>query len=267
MPIITLLTDFGIKDEYVGIIKGVIISINPSASIVDISHSILPHDIVSAAYLTNYYYKYFPEGSIHVVVVDPGVGSNRAIIAAEVNGNYFIAPDNGVLTLLIEEEKPLKIVKLDKNEWFLKPVSNTFHGRDIFAPIAAQLSKGKSLEELGTSIGKDTLITVKITKPEISDHEELIGEVVSIDRFGNFITNIDTKILDEFCSTKAEQGIQIIVGTKKIEYLSKSYADAGEKTPLAIIGSRGFLEIAVNQGSAKHYFNTNKGEKIKIVKK
>lgn len=267
MPVISLLTDFGIKDEYVGIMKGVILFINPTASIVDISHSLSPHDIVSAAYLTNYYYRYFPEGSIHIVVVDPGVGSNRAILAAEVKGHYFIAPDNGVLTLLIEEEKSLKSVKLDKNEWFLKPVSNTFHGRDIFAPVAAHLSKGKSLEELGTPIDKNTVVTVKIPKPEISDRGELIGEIVSIDRFGNLITNIDSKILDEFCSTKAEKGIQIIIGKNKIDNLSKSYADAGEKNPLAIMGSRGFLEIAVNQGSAEQYFNAKKRDKVRIVKK
>ncbi|MFH2047186.1 MAG: SAM-dependent chlorinase/fluorinase [Pseudomonadota bacterium] len=267
MPVITLLTDFGIKDEYVGIMKGVILSINPSASIVDISHLILPHDIVNAAYLTNYYYKYFPEGSIHVVVVDPGVGSNRAILAAEVNGHYFIAPDNGVLTLLLEEEKICKIVKLDKNEWFLKPLSNTFHGRDIFAPIAAQLSKEKSIEELGTPIDKNTVVTVKIPKPEMSDSQELVGEIVSIDRFGNLVTNIDSKTLNEFSSNLNKKDFQIIIGKNKIEYLSSSYANAGEKNPLAIIGSRGFLEIAINQGSAEQYLNAKKGAKIRIVKK
>ncbi|MBU1052238.1 MAG: SAM-dependent chlorinase/fluorinase [Proteobacteria bacterium] len=267
MPVITLLTDFGIKDEYVGIMKGVILSINPSASIIDISHSILPHDIVNAAYLTNYCYRYFPEGSIHVVVVDPGVGSNRAIFAAEVNGHYFIAPDNGVLSLLLEEEKNCKIVKLDKNEWFLKPVSNTFHGRDIFAPIAAQLSKGKSLEELGIPIDQNTVVTVKIPKPEISDNGELIGEVVSIDRFGNLITNIDAKILDTFTSNLNKKGFQIIIGKNRIEYLSTSYSNTLAGNPLAIIGSRGFLEIAVNHGSAEHYFNAKKVGKIRIVKK
>ncbi|MBA3036241.1 MAG: SAM-dependent chlorinase/fluorinase [Desulfobacterium sp.] len=267
MPVITLLTDFGINDEYVGIMKGVVLSINPAASIVDISHCLSPYDIVSAAYLIEYYYKYFPKGSIHVIVVDPGVGSNRAILAVLHNGHYFIAADNGVLTLLFKEGKSGKIIKLDKNKYFLKPVSNTFHGRDIFSPVAAYLSDGVSMEELGTPISRNTLVSINIEKPEISDDGELVGEVVSIDHFGNLLTNIDSKKLDEFCSGINKKDFHIIVGKNKIDKLSLAYEHAGLNKPLAIIGSRGFLEIAVNQGSAEVSFAAKKRDKIRIVKK
>lgn len=267
MPVITLLTDFGSKDEYAGLMKGVILSINHAASIVDISHSVSPYDIVSAAYLVQYCYRYFAAGSIHVIVIDPGVGSSRAIVAVENNGHYFIAPDNGVLTLLIEEAKTVSIIKLDKSEWFLKPVSNTFHGRDIFAPVAAHLSNGISMEELGTPISRNDLVTIKIEKPEISDNGELIGQVVSIDRFGNLITNIDAKKLNEFCFDANKKSLEVIVGNNKIDSISSSYEHAGANNPLAIIGSRGFLEIAVNRQSAEHYFAAKKQDKIIVVKK
>ncbi|MGB5157048.1 SAM hydrolase/SAM-dependent halogenase family protein [Desulfobacterium sp. N47] len=266
MPVITLLTDFGMQDEYAGIMKGVILSINPAASIVDISHCLSPYDIVNAAYLIEYYYKYFPKGSIHVIVVDPGVGSNRTILAVLHNGHYFIAPDNGVLTLLCEDGEPEKIIKLLRSKWFLKPVSNTFHGRDIFSPVAAHLSNGVGMEEFGTEASRNTLVTINIVKPEISDNGELTGEIVSIDRFGNLITNIDTKKLDEFFLIAGEKNFHIIVGNKKIDKLSLAYEHAGQNNPLAIIGSRGFLEIAVNRGSAEDYFEAKKRDRIRIVK-
>jgi len=263
--IITLITDFGVDDEYVGVMKGVILSVNPAAIIVDITHHIEPQDLIQAAYIIKYSFKYFPEGTVHVVVVDPGVGSDRAIIALEVTGHIFLAPDNGVLTLLMDEGNIGSVVRVENSCYFLESVSQTFHGRDIFAPVAGHLSKGIKIETLGTPIDKIDLERLPIKYPGISNSGELFGTVVSIDRFGNLITNIDVNSLDKLCKSGKERKLQIRIGQNKIVGLSKSYESALPQSPLALIGSRGYLEIAVNCASARRYFMANRGDIVTVV--
>jgi len=264
MSIITLLTDFGLNDEYVGTMKGVILSVNPSAMIIDITHNIDPHDITQAAFTIKSSYKFFPKGTVHVTVVDPGVGGSRVIIAIEMAGHTFLAPDNGILTLLIEERNIDKIIRVDNKKFFLKSISQTFHGRDIFAPVSAHISSGTKINNIGTPINKNDLVKLSIPEPRISGKGELIGAIISIDRFGNLITNIDLKCIENFCRPGGGKKPEIRIGNNKIIGLSTSYENNELNSPLAIIGSRGYLEIAVNCGSAKDYFKAEKGDTITV---
>ena len=197
MSIITLLTDFGEEDEFVGVMKGVILGVNPSATIIDISHRVDPQDIVEAAYRIPSYYKFFPRGSVHIIVVDPGVGSNRAIIALEMAGHVFLAPDNGVLSLLLDCGDIDSIVRVNNKDFFLTPVSQTFHGRDIFAPVGAHISLGIAVGKTGTPVDKGDLFDLDLQKPRLTDDGKLFGTIISIDRFGNLITNIELTHVNE----------------------------------------------------------------------
>jgi S-adenosylmethionine hydrolase len=265
MPVITILSDFGNDDEYVGVIKGVVLSICPSASIVDITHRIDPQDIHQAAYLIPSYYHFFPAGTVHIVVVDPGVGSQRSILAVNHREHFFIAPDNGVLTLLLNAEKSDTIIRVDNSDYFLEPLSSTFHGRDIFAAVGAHLSCGTKLDALGSSMDVKDTVRLKDLGCRISQTGELIGKIVSIDRFGNLITNIDSISLDAFCEKGALRRPQIHIGSFVISGLSNTYTDAAPTAPLALIGSRNYLEIAVNGGNAKENLKAQKGDSVRLT--
>ena len=262
MPVITFITDFGTQDEYAGIMKGVILSINPDAAIIDITHRIDAYDLIHAAYTVFSSYKYFPKGTVHVVVVDPGVGGDRAVVALEIDGHVFLAPDNGVLTLLLNERHVNTLVRVENPGFFLKPVSRTFHGRDIFAPVSAHISLGIALEKLGPLVDQTGLKKLSLPRPVISGSGELIGTIVSIDRFGNLITDIDTDIFEKFCISTSDKTPEIKIGKKKITGLSDNYESVSYQEPLMIIGSRGYLEIAVNRGSAKSCFKAEKGDSV-----
>ena len=264
MSIITLTTDFGTDDEYVGIMKGVILSLNPSVAIVDITHHIDPQDLVQAAYSIYSSYRYFPKGTVHVVVVDPTVGSDRNIIAFKITDHIFLAPDNGALTLLINENNINSITRIDNTSYFLDPVSRTFHGRDIFAPVSAHLSMGVPIKKLGTPVAQNNLICLSITEPFFSDNGELVGSIVSIDHFGNLITNINLNDLEKIVNTIPDKKLCINVGMDKISGLSSSYDSALSGHPLAIIGSRGYLEISVNGGNAANHFMVEKGDLVRV---
>ncbi len=264
MSIITLTTDFGNDDEYSGVMKGVILSLNSSAVIVDITHHIDPQDLVQAAYSIYYSYKYFPQGTIHVVVVDPTVGSERKILALKIAGHIFIAPDNGVLTLLLNEGNIHSITCVDNPSYFLDPVSRTFHGRDILAPVSAYLSMGVELKKLGTSVAQKDLICLSMPESYYSDNGELVGSIVSIDHFGNLITNINLDDLEKMNHTVSGKKLCINVGSDKISGLSLNYSSATSGLPLSIIGSRGCLEISVNGGSAANHFMVEKGDVVRI---
>ncbi|MFC1812837.1 S-adenosyl-l-methionine hydroxide adenosyltransferase family protein [Thermodesulfobacteriota bacterium] len=265
MAIVTLLTDFGVGDAYVGMMKGVILSVNPASTVVDITHHIDPQDITQAAYIIKSSFSYFPEGTVHLVVVDPGVGSDRSIIAMEIRNHFFVAPDNGVLSILMHEEKIDDIIRIENQNYFLKSVSRTFHGRDIFAPVGACISKGVDLRELGTAVNRDQLVCPDIRKPIISEKGELVGAIVFIDRFGNLITNMDLKRLEIFCKTDTENRLLVLIGEERISGLSTYYGQAEPNCPLAIIGSLGYLEIAVNCGNARSYFKAEKGDIVRVM--
>lgn len=264
MPIITLLTDFGIEDEYVGIMKGVILSVNPSAVVVDITHHIAPQDIIQAAYTIKSSFMFFPKGTVHVVVVDPGVGTDRAILALEMSGHFFLAPDNGVLGLLIDDGTVDSITRVDNSDYFLKPVSTTFHGRDIFAPVAAHISEGIEIKKMGAQTEQQTIMRLRIPKPYISDKGELAGIVISIDRFGNLITNIDSNDLEKYCRNAGGKRVYIRIADINIAGISPNYEKAGFNNLLAIIGSRGYLEVSVNRGNAEHMLAVKKGDAVKV---
>jgi len=264
MSVISIVSDFGTDDEYVGVMKGVMLSINPSASIVDITHQIAPQDIHQAAYLVPSYYHFFPEGTVHIVVVDPGVGSQRSILALSHQKHFFIAPDNGVLTLLLNAEKSDTIICVDNADYFLKPLSSTFHGRDILAAVGAHLSCGTKLDAFGARANVKDIVRLKDLNCRISQTGELIGKIVSIDRFGNLITNIDSQSLAVFSRTKTLKHLQINIGTVEISGLSRTYSDAALQSPLALFGSRNYLEIAINGGNAADNLNARKGDPVRL---
>jgi len=199
MSVISLITDFGQKDNFVGVMKSVILSINPTAKIVDVCHEVKPHDILTGAFLLKSSFKYFPKGSLHLVVVDPGVGSERKKLLVKTKDYYFVAPDNGVLSLALKGQAPSKIIEITNKKYFLKPASDTFHGRDIFAPVAAYLSEGKNLSTFGKRI--KSIKELRLSQPQITS-KALAGEIIYIDRFGNLVSNIDKEMLDNFISAK-----------------------------------------------------------------
>ncbi len=264
MSVISIVSDFGTDDEYAGVMKGVMLSINPSVSIVDITHQIAPQDIHQAAYLIPSYYHFFPEGTVHIVVVDPGVGSQRSILALSHRKHFFIAPDNGVLTLLLNTEKSDTIIRVDNADYFLKPLSSTFHGRDIFAAVGAHLSCGTKLDAFGARTDVKDIVRLMDLNCRISQTGELIGKIVSIDRFGNLITNIDSNSLAAFSQTKPLKHLQIHIGAVAISGLSRTYSDAAPGALLALFGSRNYLEIAVNGGNAADNFKARKGDPVRL---
>jgi len=264
MSIITLLTDFGAEDVYVGVMKGAILSINPSAVVVDVCHYIDPQNLIEAAYLITSSYRYFPKGTVHIIVVDPGVGGNRSIVAVKLSGHMFLAPDNGVLTLLMDEGKVDAIVCVENTRYFLNSISRTFHGRDIFAPVGSHISKGVPIEKLGPRLSMQDLIRLSIPRPYVSNKDELIGTIISIDRFGNCISNINENCLNKFVKNNAEKRLEIKIGNTVIKHLSRTYTDVEPGCPLAVIGSFGFLEISLNCDNAGHRLHIEKGDTINL---
>jgi S-adenosylmethionine hydrolase len=257
MKIIALLTDFGYKDNFVGVMKGVILSINPQVNLVDISHGARPQSILEAHFLLKNSYNFFPKGTIFVGVVDPGVGSKRKPILIETNDYFFIGPDNGIFSFL-ESYEIKNTVHLTNKEYFLKPVSSTFHGRDIFAPVAGFVSRGVISEEFGTLI--KSIKRIEIPKPRIKKGK-LVGEIIYIDGFGNLISNISREIFDKF--TKGSK-FEIAIGKVRINKISSSYAEANSKTPIALFNSFQNLEISMKDDSCAENLGLNPGERIRI---
>jgi len=254
--IITLITDFGIRDGYVGAMKGVILGINPQADIVDISHGVDRHDLLQAALILRNTCRYFPRGSIHVVVVDPGVGGGRKALLVETENFFFVGPDNGVLSLALEDEQPLRVVAIENSRYRLPGVSDTFHGRDIFAPAAAHCSLGVPARKFGT--GVKTYQSVEFPQPKVLA-EGLQGQIIVVDRFGNLISNISRHDMEEHFGTSP---VSIQLGNTTISRISHSYQEAPQGRPLAIMGSWNLLEIAVNGGDARAVLGVERGAAV-----
>jgi len=265
---ITLLTDFGTTDEYVGVMKGAILSINPTVTVVDITHHIEPQNIMQATYMVPAVYPFFPKGTVHVIVVDPGVGSDRSILALKTQGHIFLAPNNGVLTFLLKSDTVDELFLVENNAFFLKnslsTVSCTFHGRDIFAPVAAHLSMGLALSKLGPPAELQDQIRAPLPHCFINTDNNLIGAIIAIDHFGNLITNIDASCLRQFCSQERNKRLDIFICNRKISGITASYAGVAPQTALTLMNSRGFLEIAVNGGNAANCFNAQKGDVVTL---
>lgn len=257
-PIITLLTDFGTRDHYVASMKGVILGINPRCCLVDISHQVSPHDIEEGAYILLNAYSSFPSGTIHLAVVDPGVGGPREPILI-VTGNYFfVGPDNGLFTFAIQREKAKQVIALTNKKYFLPGLSGTFHGRDLFAPVAGHLSLGVNPQLFGRAV--DTWETLSFRKP-VAERGRLIGEILHIDAFGNLISNIDAIELSDFAGKRP---FTLRVGNRKIQGLRKGYWEGKRGEAIALIGSGGFLEISIREGNAARVLKVNRGDGVTV---
>ena len=264
MPIITLMTDFGIKDGNVGVIKGVIWSICPDAKIADLSHLIHPQAVQEAALLTLRSAPYFPENTVHVIVVDPGVGTIRRPLAAQIGKQRYVCPDNGVLTMILERAEregwPVEFVHLDKSKYWLPTVSCVFHGRDIFAPSAAYFARGVLLNELGSNITDP--FRLNIPQPQRTENS-LVGEVIYIDHFGNISSNIQEEHLGKSLDNKT--AITVKLGGKEIHGMVDTFGARPVGTLIALIGSTGNLIVSLVNGDAATYLKTKIGDKIKVI--
>lgn len=256
---ITLTTDFGISDYYTGAMKGVIYNINPAATVVDISHSVQSFDLLDGAMMIAQSYSYYPKDSIHVVVVDPGVGTNRRPILATVGSHYFIAPDNGVLSLVFEREERIQVRHITSTHYFVQPVSQTFHGRDIFAAVAGWLSKGVETSKFGETV--EDYVKFVAPRAKSGDGNQVKGLVLKVDKFGTLVTNITPADVAGMFGGE----FKINVGNATVTKLVSNYAEGAKGEAFAIIGSGGFLEISVNRGSAAQVTGANKGSEVVVT--
>lgn len=244
-PVITLTTDFGVRDPYVGMMKGVILSIAPDVRIVDLTHGIRSHDVTEAALVIGASHAYFPKGAIHVVVVDPGVGSSRRPLLVATEHAYFVAPDNGVLSEIDAGSARMACLELTAARFFRHPVSSTFHGRDVFAPVAAWLSRGVEPERFGSPV--ENRVTLSLPEVRRSGRDGLAGTVLRVDKFGNLVTNLRA----ETCRERLQAGkFRLSLGGRQVQRLCRSYREAEGPEPFVIWGSLGLLEISCNQASA-----------------
>jgi S-adenosylmethionine hydrolase len=246
-------------DHFAGVMKGVILGIEPGARIVDITHEISPFEIVEGAFVIAQAYRYFPQRTVHVVVVDPGVGSTRRPILAEMAGQYFIAPDNGVLSVIYGREPKKKVRHITNERFFLKPVSRTFHGRDIFAPVAARLASGVPAARFGKAI--EDYVKLSIDRPTRTGKRVWTGTILKIDRFGNLITNLH---IDEFADVKARP-FELNAGLQQISRFASTFSDGAPGELFVVVGSSGYLEVAMNQGSAAKMLKCAAGSPVELT--
>lgn len=256
--IITLTSDFGLQDQYVSAMKAVILGIAPDVRLTDISHDIPAQDIMAGAWVVRNAAFLFPPETVHLVVVDPGVGTKRHPVALKIQDQYFVGPDNGIFSLFFKEFD-YKAYKLNNSDYWRNEVSKTFHGRDIFAPVAAHISNGVPLAKLGEPI--DELVTYHWAVP-IADKDGLQGWVVHIDRYGNLITNISVALIQDHIQKKS---VKIYVGNTMLNTIVSTFGDVEEGEPAAFIGSSDMLEIGINKGNAARMLSVDKGAQISIV--
>jgi len=242
--------------------KGVILAINPAAHIVDLTHEIEPQNVLEGAFFLKGSAPYFPEGTVHVVVVDPGVGTQRRALCVGVDGQYYVAPDNGVLSLVATREKLPNAVAIEDKAYLGNPVSATFHGRDVFAPAAAHLSLGVDMGELGPVV--QDMVRFELPRATASDDGILTGQVVHIDRFGNLITTVDRAMLEGLARSGSGGEVQIRVRGLVLNRVSRTYNDVPDGTPVALWGSSDLLEISVNQGDAAERLGAKVGDQVTI---
>ena len=255
-PVITLTTDFGQTDGYVGAMKGVILRICPDAVLIDISHEIRPQAIAQAAYVLSTVVAYYPPGAVHLVVVDPGVGSERHPIAIHAERASYVAPDNGVLSLALAQDPARQAVRLTEPRYRLSSVSATFHGRDIFAPAAAYLACGVPLQEMGESLPASELVALPVPAPEPLPAGGWRCAILHVDRFGNLVTN--------FRPQPHQRGLAVRAGQRRIERINRTFADVAPGELVAYAGSSGYLEIAVREANAAETLSLDVGDTVLI---
>jgi S-adenosyl-L-methionine hydrolase (adenosine-forming) len=259
-PIITLTTDFGTSDHFVGTIKGVIVDIVPDVQIVDITHAVQAFDVLDGALAISQAYSYFPNGTIHLVVVDPGVGTARRPILASSDGYHFVAPDNGVLSMVYAREERIHVRQITSEHYFRQPVSNTFHARDIFAPVAAYLAKFVESDKFGDEI--EDYVRFAAPKPKAAGENRIRGVVLKVDRFGNLITNVTPADAPALFAESAT--FKIVVGTREITDIRKTFAEGGPGEVFGVLGSMGYLEIVANRAAAAQITGAGKGSEVSI---
>ena len=256
--IITLTTDFGSADHLAGTMKGVILNINPDAEIADITHNVLPYDLLDGALAIGQAYKYFPSRTIHLVVVDPGVGTNRRPLLVSAGVHYFVAPDNGVLSMIYERQEQLTVRQVTAEHYFLQPVSNTFHGRDIFAPVAAWLSKNWQTQSFGEEVTDFVKFTLPKPKPA---GKGLKGVVLRVDIFGNLLTNFTAEDLPQIL---AGTSFKMTVGNSEITKFVQTFAEGPANIPVVVLGSSGYFEVIVNRANASKTLGANRGSEVTV---
>jgi S-adenosylmethionine hydrolase len=261
--IITLLTDFGWADGHIGAMKGVILGINPDCRIIDLAHQVTRHDVMGAALVLGHTYAFYPQRTIHLVVVDPGVGGARKPLVLKTRDYIFVGPDNGCFTRVLEQEHDVRAYELTEKHFRLAHVSQTFHGRDIFAPAAAHLSLHIPPEQMGPAVEIAELTTLAIPAPAV-DGARLIGEVIQVDSFGNLITNISQEELGEFALGSP---IEIEIKGERIKGLKSSYEQGKTGEVICLWGSAGFLEISLKQRNLNRERGWGRGEKVRIRRK
>lgn len=265
MPIqrlITFTTDFGVTEHYVGVMKGVIQSINPGVAMVDITNAVQSFDILDGALAISQAYNYFPKDTIHLVVVDPGVGGLRRPILANVGQHQFVAPDNGVLSLVYEREERVSVRHITSEHYFRPNVSNTFHGRDVFAPVAAYLSKGVDAAKFGEPV--TDYVRFLAPKPKAAAANMWKAVVLKTDKFGNLITSITPRDIPQLFDGSSHS-FKISVGKSEITKLCASYVEGAQGELFAVLGSTGFLEISLNRGAASRMAGADKGSEVTVV--
>lgn len=257
-PCIALLTDFGTRDWYVGMLKGVLLTRCPHVPLVDITHDIPPQDIIAGALTLSVTARWFPPGTVFLCVVDPGVGSSRPLLAAQAYGQYFVGPDNGLFAPVLQDAKPRTVIRLTKTRSWLKTVSRTFQGRDILAPVAAQVACGTPLRALGVAVPR--VQPLALPQPQRVDGK-LSGCILHIDAFGNLITNIPESAL----TPRARLGKRAVRYKQDWARVVSSYADGRPNELIAVVGSLGLLELAIREGSAAWTCNAKRGDRVDVV--
>ena len=261
--IITLTTDFGLNDHFVGAMKGVILNLAPDAQIIDINHSVQAFDVLDGALTISQAYAYYPAGTVHMVIVDPGVGTARRPILLTGDRHRFVAPDNGVLSLVYDRQERISVRHITAEHYFLQPRSNTFHARDIFSPVAAHLAKGVGPDRFGDEI--TDYVRFNAPRPKPTDERTLRGVVLKVDRFGNLITNITALDLPALFEATTP-AFRITVGNKgQVNRLCTNYAEGTPGEVFGILGSMGYLELAANRGSAFQLLGAGKGSEVNVV--
>jgi S-adenosylmethionine hydrolase len=260
--LVTLITDFGSNDYYVGVMKGVILGINPEAVIVDVCHHVASYDVFDAAFTLLQSYRYFPSDTIHMVIVDPGVGTARRPLLARTIDQKFIAPDNGVLSLVYEREENIEVRHITSEHYFLSPISQTFQGRDIFAPCAGWLSKGVEVDKFGEPITD----YAKFTPPKAKrvDEQLVKGVALRVDKFGNIVTNISPEDVPQLF-TENPPPFRILINQQEVTKLNSTFAAGKPSEVFAIVGSTGYIEICTNRGSAAKTLNATRGMEVGVV--
>jgi S-adenosyl-L-methionine hydrolase (adenosine-forming) len=262
MRIVTLLTDFGLSDHFVAVMKGVMLSLNPNLMFVDITHLIPPQDIHSGAFTLGQAYSYFPSGTIHLAIVDPGVGASRKALAASAGGHIFVAPDNGILSYVQKAEETFAAFEITADHYYRKPVSSTFHGRDVFAPIAGYISRDIPLKQLGPALPDP--VQLKIPLPAKVRDNLIQATILAVDRFGNLITNLKSSD-QQFFDPAFPRPFKLLAGKQEITSIHRTYSEGRPGEFFVVPGSTGYLEIATKDGSAASLLNLKSGLPIGLI--